>query len=151
MKNRGLLDFFFVGNRRQFVQKKSGLVFSKNKFLKLVPNKNHGKTTTQGKGAGPFSFEEKKLTEIQKKTMLPSFVRVKSYHHFGCSLEPPRSKKKNGPGDAAGLMRIWDAEHCSLLREVSTGMTCCAAITALGMRRRRWETLGEGVVVLPTI
>ena len=37
-------------------------------------------------------------------------------------------------GDAAGLMRIWDAEHCSLLREVSTGMTCCAAITALGMR-----------------
>ena len=57
----------------------------------------------------------------------------------------------NGPGDAAGLMRIWDASHCSLLREVSTGMTCCAAITALGMRRKRWGfPLGEGVVVLPT-
>lgn len=37
-------------------------------------------------------------------------------------------------GDAAGLMRVWDAEHCSLLREVSTCMTCCAATTALGMR-----------------
>ena len=32
-------------------------------------------------------------------------------------------------------MRIWDAERCSLLREVNTGMSCCAAITALGMRR----------------
>ena len=39
------------------------------------------------------------------------------------------------PGDAARLVRIWDAERCSLLREVNTGMSCCAAITALGMRR----------------
>lgn len=37
-------------------------------------------------------------------------------------------------GDAGGLLRIWDAERCSLLREVNTGMSCCAAITALGMR-----------------
>jgi len=37
-------------------------------------------------------------------------------------------------GDAAGILRVWDSEHCSLLREVSTEMTCCAAATALGMR-----------------
>ena len=38
-------------------------------------------------------------------------------------------------GDAAGTLRLWDAERSTLLREVSTAMSCCAAVSALGMRR----------------
>ena len=31
-------------------------------------------------------------------------------------------------------MRVYDSEHCSLLREVNTQMSCCAAVAALSTR-----------------
>lgn len=35
-------------------------------------------------------------------------------------------------GDAAGVLRIWDPRGCVLLREVFSGMTCCAGLCTLG-------------------
>ncbi|CAE7837736.1 DUG2 [Symbiodinium sp. CCMP2592] len=37
-------------------------------------------------------------------------------------------------GDAAGSLRLWDAERGTLLRELLTGASCCAAVSPLGMR-----------------
>ena len=66
---------------------------------------------------------------------LCTFVRILHSWDIVEASSPQLCSKPFCKGDAAGVMRVWDAEQCFLLREVSTGMACCAASAALGMRR----------------